>query len=381
VVRKALAALPAPAPGACVADLACGEGAWLVEAVARWPGVRPLGIDVDARAVAVAAERAAGEWRVGDGLSAPLDADLVVGNPPWGAGRGPHVRRGAESASAFVRRAIEVLRPGGRLCLLVPEAWLEVTAHQPARARLLETCVVERVERLGNIFPGVFAPAALLVARRDPAAPRQRDPFAPALDREARALLAKLERTERLAGRVTFILGVVTGANRRALGADGEPIIVGKDVAPFAIRAPSRRLALPLERVQQAAPRAAYARRKVVYRFIARHPVAAVDDEGRLTLNSANGLAVDDPELDPAFVAAVMNSSPARFSHAARVRTPRILRAHLERLPLPRATAAEQRAIARIGADGDAARADERVMDLFGLSERERALARASWQR
>jgi hypothetical protein len=386
LVKRALEALPSPPSAARVVDLACGERVWLEQAEARWPGVRTLGIDL----------RPGPQVVVANGLSADVgEVDLVLGNPPWGAGRGKNVRRGAESASAFVLRSLEILKAGGRLCLVLPAAWLEVAAHRSARRRLLELAAIERIEPLGDVFPGVFAPAVLLVARREPSASARREQrvWTPAgslrqsdlcakngdrlvvtLDARGRRLLEKLEkRQERL--RALFILGVVTGRNREALGDQGEPILVGTDVEPFRLRAPSRRLVLPLERLQQAAPRAAYEKRKVVYRFIARQPVAAVDDEGRLTLNSANALAPDD--WDPRYVAAVLNSTPARFVHRARTRMARVLRSHLESLPFPPSSEAERRRIAAL--EGEAT--DERVMDLYGLDDEERAFLRDGWPR
>jgi SAM-dependent methyltransferase len=400
LVARALDSLGHPAPGARVLDLACGEGVWLAAAAARWQGLRLHGVDLDRRAVeAAACAIPEASWTVGDALRYPLEqADLILGNPPWGAGRGRHVRRGAESASAFVERALDLLRPGGRLCLLLPVALLEVAAHRALREQLLARAAIERVEPTGN-FPGVFAPAALLVARLepDPAArlaqavwtPRGevaqaellRDPDRALLSQltgEERSLIDALETSsQRLAGRATFILGVVTGGNRRALADRGEPIVAGPDVEPYAIRAPSRRLALPLDRVQQAAPRAAYARRKIVYRFIAPRPVAALDEEGRLTLNSANALAVDDPALDPQFVVAALNSTPIGFVHAARSSLPRVLRRHLERLPLPRASRAEQRAIARLVDDeADAEELDVRISALYNLTRSQMTLLR-----
>jgi len=406
VVEAALDALGPPA-GARVVDLACGDGAWLVAAGARWPDATLEGIDVDGEALRSADRRLSSRavLRQGDGLElAVAPADLIVGNPPWGIGRGHHVRRGVESASRFVERALALLRPGGRLCLVLPAAWLEVAAHRADRARLVEAAALERLEPLGDPFPGVFAPAALVIARREPDAERRASQsvwtprgavrqaalvaegwFNPRLSPRERALLDKLDaRAERLAGRVKFILGVVTGSNRTALvdeAGEGEPIVTGPDVSALAIRPPRRRLALPLERVQQAAPRSAYARAKVVYRFIARHPIAAVDRAGRLTLNSANAFAVEDPALDPDFAAGVLNSAPLRFAHAARWSLPRVLRSHLERLPLPRASAPARRAIARLARSGDRARIDELVMDLFALDERERAELGSAWPR
>jgi len=399
LVARALDSLAHPGPGARVVDLACGEGVWLAHA-SRWAGVRLFGVDIDAAAIAQA-ERAIpkASFAVGDALRLSVEpADLIVGNPPWGAGRGRHVRRGAESASAFVLRALELLRPGGRLCLLLPVALLEVAAHRALRERLLAEAAIERVEPVGN-FPGVVAPAALLVARREPDPERRRaqpvwtprgpvaqealsrDPelsLAARLSADERALVDVLDAgAERLVGRATFILGVVTGANRRALGSDGEPIVAGPDVAPYSIKPPTRRLGLALEKVQQAAPRAAYAREKIVYRFIAPRPVVALDGDGRLTLNSANALAVDDPALDPQFLVAALNSTPLGFVHAARSSLPRVLRRHLERLPLPRAGLAEQRAIARLAESRGAAAADElddRITALYRLLPAQRRL-------
>jgi hypothetical protein len=363
------------------------------------------GVDIDPAAVAAARERLAGATlTVADGTGRHGTFDCVVGNPPWGAGRVGHVRRGAESVSAFVEAAVEHLGDGGRLCLLIPAAWLEVEAHAAARRRLCARAAIERLVHLGEVFSGVHAPAALLIARREPDAAARATQLVetphgavtqgelmrgsgcalnPRLTPDARALAGKLERNrERLLGRVRFILGVVTGNNGRALAdgaapSDGEPIVTGRDVAPMRIATPRRRLVLPLDRVQQAAPRAAYARDKVVYRFVSSHPVAAVDRGGRLTLNSANAFAVDDTTLELDFVAAWLNSSTVRWLHRARWAMPRVLRSQLEQLPLPVTTAPQRRAIVDAALAGDEARRDLLMMDAYRLDDAERALV---WQ-
>jgi predicted RNA methylase len=395
LVARALSYLPAPTAG--IVDLACGDGIWLAAAAARWPGVPLYGVDIDDAAVTAARRRlgATAEIVCGNGAAARGRHDAVIGNPPWGAGRVGGVRRGDESVSRFVDCAIDNLVTGGRLCLLVPAAWLEVAAHRAARRRLLEAMALERVEHLGDVFPGVHAPAALLIARREPdgaARARQevltpRGPVAQALfvrdpdgvinarmSAREQALAARLEaQPERLRGRVRFILGIVTGDNRRALGDSGEPIVTGTDVRPMHLAPARRRLLLPLERVQQAAPRAAYARDKVVYRFVHAFPVAAVDRAGQLTLNSANAFALDDETLDLDFVAAWLNSAPVRWLHRARHAMPRVLRSHLERLPLPAMPPAARRAVARAALAGDDSGRDRLIMDAFGVDDDERA--------
>ena len=160
--------------------------------------------------------------------------------------------------------------------------------------------------------------------------------------------------------------------------------MTGRDVAPFRIATP--------QPAADAAARATCSRRrrapptrgrKVVYRFIARHPVAAVDRGGRLTLNSANAFASTTRQLRMLdFVAAGLNSSPVRFAPsralgdaAGAALAPRAAAAAAGR---PRA---ERRAIAQPALAGDE-RADERwSMDLVRLDDDERALAEQAWPR
>ena len=123
----------APRRGEVLLDPSCGSGAFLTHARAHARGVRAEGFDVDARAVRVArllalADGAAPESIVrGDGLrhAAPV-ADVVATNPPF-AGRASasgfevaKLVRSPERDVLFLERALEVLRPGGRLGIVLP---------------------------------------------------------------------------------------------------------------------------------------------------------------------------------------------------------------------------------------------------------------------
>lgn len=123
----------APRRGEVVLDPSCGSGAFLATARAHTRGVRAEGFDIDARAVRVArllalADGVAPESIVrGDGLrhAAPV-ADVVATNPPF-AGRASasgfevaKLVRSPERDVLFLERALEVLRPGGRLGIVLP---------------------------------------------------------------------------------------------------------------------------------------------------------------------------------------------------------------------------------------------------------------------
>ena len=77
-------------------------------------------------------------------------------------------------------------------------------------------------------------------------------------------------------------------------------------------------------------------------------------------------------------MAAWLNSSTARWLHRARFAMPRVLRSHLERLPLPSTTPPERRAIAAAALAGDARTLDALVMDAYRLDDDDRTLV-AAW--
>lgn len=123
----------APARGELVIDPACGSGAFLSSARA-FAGVRAFGCDLDPRAVRIARLLALGasadprSIRRGDGLrdAAIPRADVVATNPPF-AGRaladGFEVEglvRSPERDVLFLERALALLRPGGRLGIVLP---------------------------------------------------------------------------------------------------------------------------------------------------------------------------------------------------------------------------------------------------------------------
>lgn len=146
--------LLAPKRGELVVDPACGSGAFLSHARKRGAAVR--GADVDPRAVRVArllAVAAGADPKAverGDGLHAKLPAaDVVATNPPF-AGRAEAagfsiaaVVRTPERDALFLERALELLKPGGRLGIVLPynkasgAAFAGLRQWLVARARVL----------------------------------------------------------------------------------------------------------------------------------------------------------------------------------------------------------------------------------------------------
>ncbi len=89
----------------------------------------------------------------------------IIGNPPYGAWQdydrrkllrrrfGGYVR---ETYSLFVRRAIDLLKPHGKLVYIIPDTFLALHLHRDTREKLLsETTLNEIVLIPSKFFPGV----------------------------------------------------------------------------------------------------------------------------------------------------------------------------------------------------------------------------------
>ena len=376
--------------GRFVFDPCCGTGKFLLAFAARGANPEELwGMDIDPVAVLLTRINLllfyrrpfqprifCGDSLRGEGWETPLRGmvgrfDVVATNPPWGA-----VIRGSmcdfpgsidvgfsdvsklqsqkESFALFLVLGLACLRPGGSLSYLLPEAFLMVKRHEEIRRFLLENCMLKNIECLGNIFHKVSSKAVRLDVEKGRT--NREKGLASMAGRFSRnegaiydvwtsaedgLILDKMEQGSfrTLAGHAQWALGVVTGDNGRFLrdakGDDGEGILCGGDVGAFVLREPSRFLVFRPDCLQQVAPVALYRSPKLVYRFIGTRPVVAYDAVGRLTLNSANSVIVNLEGFPVRAVEALWNTKLYAFFFFHRFHAVKVLRAHLERLPLP----------------------------------------------
>jgi tRNA1(Val) A37 N6-methylase TrmN6 len=382
-----------------VLDPSCGAGAILVGALA-FVGPEALhGVDIDPVAVWIARITLAIEsrtldpaslarWcdrvRVGDALEAetfrdqpPFDA--IIGNPPWVSYAG----RSAEPISdeqrkrwktsfrsfagfptaqgMFVERSASLLKPGGRLALLVPTTMADLAGYGPAREALTRVARVDDpLEELGfGRFDSVVQPTMILSAtavnhnERASRAPwRLAGGDATARSSLASSLIERLRAMPRF-DRHTFGEGGFQSAKhiaRTHLVALGDraseprftvPLRTGSDVIPFACRAPS--MALDPDPVALSAARCTlramdfYHRVTVLIRQTARFPIAARHEPVYVFRNSLLAGFSDDPLV----LCALLNSSLLRAVHLDAQRDgrqavfPQLKVAHLRALPAP----------------------------------------------
>lgn len=196
--------MTAPGENDMICDPACGTGGFLVEAlrVSR-NAVNLVGAEVDERLVRVAqmnlimhgADRGGVRYLSGAGSLAPLEQiawalsensfDLILTNPPFGSDlsdevalRGYEVGRGRTSrrrSVLFTERCLDLLRPGGRMAIVLDDSVLNLPSNSDVRSMIMSRAVVEAVVSLPDVafMPYSTAKSSILFLRRKAGTERQ----------------------------------------------------------------------------------------------------------------------------------------------------------------------------------------------------------------
>ncbi len=332
---------------------------------------------------------------------------LIFGNPPWGANLPSRKHAGTkDSAALFVQNSIRHQSDNGIISFLLPASLLTAGRHREMRKILLKNTRILSIEYLMQPFTLVDCPSVILTLQKDRWQPgiRRCDVYkktehytienrsvpersfksAPSADYfpmlhaddASYALFYKLDSLDhavRLKGAADFALGIVTGDNDRFLipsekekrnpisvpitnierasgtapsGIAAEPIIRGFNLNKYRLHGPFDQIRYTPEKFQQCAKEELYrAKEKLLYRFIGKTPVFSYDDHGYLTLNSCNILIPHIDGLDIKYILAVLNSDIAAFYWKTGFDSLKLLKSHIETLPIPMASAAEQQRI------------------------------------
>lgn len=302
--------------------------------------------------------------------------DFIIGNPPWGYDftesekirlRNKYqsaVGNTIESYDLFVEQALSNLKAGGILSFVLPEAILNVKTHTPIRRILLECSSFQYLEFLGNAFDQVQCPCIILQTVftgtafssigmvifdgwREYSIRHERIVHAECLsfsmtDEEYRILekLDGLPNKVTLCGNATFALGIVTGNNKSYLSQmkteENEMVLRGSDLYKFRFHPSESYIIFQPESFQQTAPTEYYRTpEKLLYRFICNQLVFAYDNRKTLSLNSCNILIPCLKGLNIKYILAILNSRIAQFYFRKQFNSVKVLRSHIERIPIP----------------------------------------------
>lgn len=321
--------------------------------------------------------------------------DYIIGNPPWGCEFSKTEKqrlkekynsikgKNIESYDLFIEKSLSCLNRNGVLAFVLPEAILNVKSHEPIRKIILKGCELRFLEFLGNAFDKVNCPSIILQLEKTPQKmslkgaqiKTKNEGFVISKEREVNPeqfefgvndkeyeILQKLYNADNriyLKDNADFALGIVTGNNAQLLSdkktSDNEVVIKGSDIDKYKITEGDNYIKFEPERFQQVASESFYrAKEKLFYKFISKKLVFAYDDKQRLSLNSCNILI---PKLcgesknkesiiyNIKYIMAILNSRIAQFVFEKRFNSIKVLRSHIEDIPIPACRDEEQKVV------------------------------------
>lgn len=351
--------------------------------------------------------------------------DFIIGNPPWGYDYSESEKKrlrqryssavgsGIESYDVFIEKAVSDLSLNGVLSFVLPEAVLNVKTHLPVRKILMQSNSFQYLEFLGNAFDKVQCPCIILQVLHNGKPfssigmavsdgekdymivherPVENGCFNFRATDEEHALLNKISNIPNkvtLEGNAIFALGIVTGNNKEYISHkknDGNEVILkGSDIYKYRLGKADNYITFKPENFQQTAPEEYYrAPEKLLYRFICNQLVFAYDDKQTLSLNSCNILIPLSEGLNIKYIMAVLNSKVAQFYFKKQFNSVKVLRSHIEQIPIPKVAKEVQSEIIRMAENLIAASQssdiyfmyealDKKIAKLFNLSDDEYA--------
>lgn len=352
--------------------------------------------------------------------------DVVIGNPPWGFDFSKEealfikdkyitAKKHIESFSLFIESSLKLLKDKGIISFVLPESILNVSIHSSIRKLLLDQTDLMEINTLGEKFSNVYTSSVTLTAIKGKTLTENEHKI---VIKENGAILHKINQGKWLANcqyifnikasdeefaildkmtslpkvaflknNADFALGIVTGDNKEFVKSQkfiqGENILKGKNIFKYNYYTEESYIKFEPEKFQQVAPEEYYrSNEKILYRFINTNLVFAYDDKKTLSLNSANIIIPRFKDLNVKYVLAILNSRSAQFFHELSYNSIKVLRKHIESIPIPFCPLEEQRKIVGLvnkilkSRNPDERKKiynliDEHVMDLFGFSQGE----------
>lgn len=309
--------------------------------------------------------------------------DLIIGNPPWCSiftinekkyyrSNYSASRSGINTFTLFMERSFDLIKDNGFISFLIPDAFLNIKAHFSSRFFILNNASIKSIDLWGEKFKGVFAPSASIIMKRErddkqrikqivnvfnrnkevnntslliPQASYYTTPeniFNIKHSRKAVEILSIIENQNchYLKNKAKFFLGIVTGNNSRYISNarndnNPDPIIIGKDIQQYRITYGNHYFHYKPDELQQVAPQNYYlTKNKILYRFIGRKLIFALDVLGYYSLNNVNGFIPLSCENSPEILLSVLNSKVMQYYYQNIFFTLKVLRGNLEKLPI-----------------------------------------------
>ena len=295
--------------------------------------------------------------------------DYIITNPPWGSKFSKKEKKKfildypeletSEIFSISLYNSLKKLKKNGDLFFFLPHSFLNVTSHKNIRKYVFKNDYQISVKLLGNAFKGVMSESILMNVQKKQKADKiiisdksgkswflPLEKIAPpdylvsaTTNNQDSVILEKIFKTEyvTLQNNADFALGIVTGNNKKYLleksTKKAEPVYRGKEIGKYEYSKPEYYIKFNPELFQQVAPEEYFRQKKIVYRFICDRIICVLDNDNSLLLNSANLFIPKNYPFES--VVSFFNSDIYTFMYRKMFHSRKVLKSHLQSLPLP----------------------------------------------
>jgi len=280
--------------------------------------------------------------------------DYIIGNPPYAAKLSTKDKayclqhyndiivpsKRMDISGYFLRKSIDLLKPGGRLVFVLPATLLRVNSYKGLRKFILQTCYVREIIDLRRAFDDVGYETVVLVLDKKGSGVKSRPVktlteikglgideyetnqcrygffkerpifsiFAKRIDEH---ILKKCETGVQLNDFATMPRGFSISAKDESL-LDEQingyiPIIFGRDMGKYRLHHPRKFIAWPNDSLNKTHQR--HQQPKILVQNLAYRVVATDDDEGHLISETINTLFVDENRFHRHYILGIINSN------------------------------------------------------------------------
>jgi len=301
--------------------------------------------------------------------------DRIFTNPPWGSYFSPDEKKKLneiykeavtdDSLGFFILKGLRSLKPSGIMSYVLPESFLYSHRFAPLRKFILQKTSVKKIKSYGNAFKGVFSGVVRIDIEKsesqnniveiiipDAKYKCAQSDFLTEYDSIMNIFMLPVERNlinmihsrpyVTLKGNSEWSLGIVTGDNKRFLKKIqdekfSEKVISGHNIKPYRLSNEFKFLYNDRTVFHQVPKKELFSKpEKLVYRFINKELVFALDRSGTAAINSANVLVPDLDRYSILVIMAILNSKLMNFIYRKKFRSLKVLRSYLEQLPFPK---------------------------------------------
>ena len=296
--------------------------------------------------------------------------DFVIGNPPYNADlsndeknycktKYPNLSKSIKSEIFFVIKSIDLLKPNGQLCLILPATILRVNHYSGLRKFIMEKCMIEKIIDMDRAFSFVGYEMIILLLRKRNSRKNdveiitdvknleqkqytthmlqhnfleERNVISFHISNDIIPLIQKIENNSVKLSSISKIRRGISlpSTDEQYLSNKIQPkslkILRGRDIGRYKIK-PIQKYLIPNSKWDDFM--AICSSPKILVQNLA-YRIVATYDENRMVLDTLNILILNDEDFDHRYILAILNSQLMNFYFRYMITNKAALNIHLD---------------------------------------------------